>query len=245
MICASRLCGAVAFLWAVSSAQSAHAEHQRSTSISGPVACLFSKGSRTIEAIDEKTLWDSTTNDLYVALNHLAIRYARGFGVSPNTKLAFTLFMSLAMDGYTPAMVNVGTLYESGLAGGRDRQLAYAWIRAALSLGVPEDNVDEAVYKLGFIAARLGSRKTAEAERAARRIALTIAEQITRSDNRNPDSAQCESPPRLEATTEPQSQFSPRLAGPRWDVSLRAHVSADSMLFAGSGHCGNRLPTSK
>jgi len=102
--------------------------------------------------------------------------------------MALRIFKSLAMDGYTPAMVNVGVLYESGLTGHRDRGLAYAWVRAALTLGVPDEEVDATLYKLGFIAARLGSRRTAKAELAARRIALTIAEQLARRDDPQIDS---------------------------------------------------------
>jgi len=175
------------------------------------VATIPSKDSRPIGAVGEETSQNSSTSDLYGAMNHLAIRYARGLGVSKDAKMAFRLFMSLAMDGYTPAMVNIGILYESGLAGHRNRQLAYAWVRAALIVGVPDANVDAAVYKLGFLAARLGSRKTAKAERAARRIALAIAEQIARADNRNSDSPQCERAPRVDATADLQSTFTPGL----------------------------------
>jgi TPR repeat protein len=189
MIRASRLCGGVILLCAVSTAQSTHAEYERSSPSKVAVAAILSKDSRPIGAVGEETSQNSSTSDLYGAMNHLAIRYARGLGVSKDAKMAFRLFMSLAMDGYTPAMLNIGILYESGLAGHRNRQLAYAWVRAALIVGVPDANVDAAVYKLGFLAARLGSRKTAKAERAARRLALAIAEQIARADNRNSDSA--------------------------------------------------------
>jgi TPR repeat protein len=110
-------------------------------------------------------------------------------GINKDAKMALKIVMCLAVDGYTPAMVNVGVLYESGLAGHRDRELAYAWVRATLTLGVPDEDVDATLYKLGFIAAaRLGSRRTARAELAARRIALTIAEQLARRDDPQIDS---------------------------------------------------------
>jgi TPR repeat protein len=247
MIRARRLCGGVILLCAVSIAQSTHAEYERSSpgKVAVAVARIPSKDPRPIAALGKETSRSSSTNDLYGAMNHLAIRYARGLGVSKDAKMAFRLFMSLAMDGYTPAMVNIGILYESGLAGHRNRQLAYAWVRAALIVGVPDANVDAAVYRLGFLAARLGSRKTAKAERAARRIALAIAEQTARSDIRNYDSAQCERVPRVDATADLQSTFSPGLPGPPWDGPPQPRVSADSMMSAGSDNYENRFSTSK
>jgi len=42
------------------------------------------------------------------------------------------LFLRSAIQGYTPAMTNIGTLYEIGAIGQSDFQHAYAWVRAAL-----------------------------------------------------------------------------------------------------------------
>lgn len=244
MIRASQLCGGVVLLCAMSIVPSAHAEHEMSSKAKVAVAGIPSTDSPAIAAL-EKTSRNSSANDLCGAMNHLAIRYARGLGVSKDAKMAFGLFMSLAMDGYTPAMVNIGILYESGLAGRRNRQLAYAWVRAALILGVPGENVDATVYKLAFIAARLGSGKTAKAERAARGIALVIADQIARSDDQNADSPQCERAPRVAVTADLQSNFAPRMPGPRWNVPPQTRVSTDFMMSARSGNNENRFPTSK
>ncbi len=116
------------------------------------------------------------------AVNRLAILYARGRGLPRKPRLALTLFRALAAQGYAPAMVNLGTIYELGLAGHRDHRLAYAWIRAGLSLGVPEQERDATVFKLGMIAARLGTTRTHAAERLATRIAEAIAVHCERGD---------------------------------------------------------------
>ncbi len=81
------------------------------------------------------------------AVNRLAILYARGRGLPKKPRLALKLFQTLAMEGYPPAMVNLGTIYELGLASRRDHRRAYAWIRAGLSLGVPEEDRDATVLK--------------------------------------------------------------------------------------------------
>jgi TPR repeat protein len=118
------------------------------------------------------------------AVNRLAIMYARGRGLPRKPRLALKLFRTLAMEGYTPAMVNLGTIYELGLASRRDHRLAYAWIRAGLTLGVPEQDRDATVFKLGMIAARLGTTQTHGAERLATNITEAIAMQCERRDRR-------------------------------------------------------------
>lgn len=177
LIQTGHLCGRTLLLCVLSLSQSTIAESSGPRPVMG--AHVLHGSSMTIAAPVEKAPSDSAISQLSSATNHLAISYARGLCVNKDAKMALRIFMSLAMDGYTPAMVNVGVLYESGLTGHRDRELAYAWVRAALTLGVPDEDVDATLYKLGYIAARLGSRKTAKAELAARRIALTVAEQMT------------------------------------------------------------------
>jgi TPR repeat protein len=110
------------------------------------------------------------------ALNLLGIRYAKGQGVNRDPRLAMRFFLLAALKGYTPAMANVGTLYETGATGRPNQHLAYAWVRAALSFGVPEEDHDATVLKLGMIAARLGSRHIDAAERLAGAIATRVAE---------------------------------------------------------------------
>jgi len=110
------------------------------------------------------------------ALNLLGIQYARGQGVKKNPALAKRFFLRSAIQGYTPAMANLGTLYEIGAKGHSDLQRAYAWVRAALSFGVPEDDHDETVIKLWMFAARLGPERIESAERLADVIATRIVE---------------------------------------------------------------------
>jgi hypothetical protein len=116
-------------------------------------------------------------------LNRIGIMYAQGRGVPKSSRLATKLFRQLAMAGYTPAMVNLGTIYERGIAGRRDHRQAYAWIRAALTLGVPKDDYEATLFKLGMIAARLGTAHTALAERRALMIIENIAQRCERAEH--------------------------------------------------------------
>jgi TPR repeat protein len=116
------------------------------------------------------------------ALNRLAIMYAQGRGLPRKPRLALKLFRTLAAGGYAPAMVNLGTIYELGLAGRRDHRRAYAWILAGLTLGVPEKDRDATVFKLGRIAAGLGTKQTRTAERLATSITEFIAVQCDHWD---------------------------------------------------------------
>jgi TPR repeat protein len=109
-------------------------------------------------------------------LNFLGIRYAKGQGVKKNPGMAMRLFLRSAMQGYTPAMANLGTLYVTGAVGHRNFQRAYAWMRTALSFGVPEEDHDATVLKLGMIAARLDPNDIDRAERLARAIATRIVD---------------------------------------------------------------------
>jgi Sel1 repeat-containing protein len=122
--------------------------------------------------VDEPSATSAAENKFI--LNRLGIMYARGRGVPKSARLARKLFRQLAMDGYTPAMVNLGTLYERGRAGRRDHRQAYAWIRAALALGVPKEDYDATLFKLGMIAVHLGTGQTTSAER----LALAIIDRI-------------------------------------------------------------------
>jgi hypothetical protein len=85
-------------------------------------------------------------------------------------------FLRSAIQGYTPAMANLGTLYELGAMRRSDFQRAYAWTRAALSFGVPEEDHDETLMRLWLIAARLAPDRIESAERLADVIAARIVE---------------------------------------------------------------------
>jgi Sel1 repeat len=110
------------------------------------------------------------------ALNLLGIRYAKGRGVKKNPGMAMRFFLQAAMQGYTPAMANLGILYEIGAMGHPNYRRAYAWVRTALSFGVPEEDHDATVLKLGMIAARLSRDNIGGAERLANEIATRIVE---------------------------------------------------------------------
>jgi TPR repeat protein len=101
------------------------------------------------------------------AINHLGIRYARGRGVAKDSRAALKMFKMLAVEGYTPGMVNLGIAYELGLSGRRDHRRAYAWIRAALALGVPQADYDATVFKLGIVVGKLGIARLGSADRLA------------------------------------------------------------------------------
>jgi hypothetical protein len=77
--------------------------------------------------------------------------------------------------------VNLGILYEWGPAGRRDHRRAYAWIRAALALGVPKDDYDATLVKFGMVAGTLGREKTRSAERLAARITEAVTSQCDSS----------------------------------------------------------------
>jgi TPR repeat protein len=122
-------------------------------------------------------------------LNLLGIQYAKGQGVKRNTGLAMRFFLRSAFQGYTPAMANLGTLYEIGVTRHADFRRAYAWVRAALSFGVPEEDHDETVLKLWMIAAQLSPDRIESAERLADVIAIRILESCKCTPGREPELA--------------------------------------------------------
>jgi hypothetical protein len=139
-----------------------------STALSFSRESPLSAAPRTILVVSQRDLG---------ALNLLGIRYARGEGVKRNAGMAMRFFLRSAMQGYTPAMANIGTLYETGATTGHPNlRRAYAWTRTALSFGVPEEDHDVTVFKLGMIAARLGQGHVGGAERLATAIAGRIVD---------------------------------------------------------------------
>jgi TPR repeat protein len=114
--------------------------------------------------------------DVPSSLNHLGISYATGAQGKRNPRLAMRFFLGSAMKGYTPAMANLGTLYQMGALGRPNFPRAYAWVRVALSFGVPEEDHDATVMKLGMIAARLAPSEIDRSEKIAETIAARILE---------------------------------------------------------------------
>jgi hypothetical protein len=109
------------------------------------------------------------------AMNTLAIMYAQGHGVARNTCVAMKLFQQSAAEGYVPAMINLGTMYAIGENLRHDEARAYAWIRAALIVGVSDEDHDATVFKLGAIAGRLDALQFERAELLAAKIAHAVA----------------------------------------------------------------------
>jgi TPR repeat protein len=114
------------------------------------------------------------------AMNNLGIRYARGRGVTKSYAMAVKWFRQSALQGYPPAMVNLGTMYQMGTGARRNYRRAYAWLRVALAFGVPEEDHDATVFRMGMIAAQMGSANAVRAERLASDIADRIDTQCKR-----------------------------------------------------------------
>jgi TPR repeat protein len=114
-------------------------------------------------------------------MNDLGILYARGRGVTKSYRIAVKWFRESALQGYPPAMANLGTMYQLGAGAHRNYRRAYAWLRVALAFGVPEEDHDATVFRLGMIAARMGSADVIRAERLADHIADRIAGQCRTS----------------------------------------------------------------
>jgi hypothetical protein len=66
--------------------------------------------------------------------------------------------------------------HVGGAIGHPNVRRAYAWVQTALSFGVPEEDHDATVLKLGMIAVRLGSDNIGGAERLAVTIVTRIVE---------------------------------------------------------------------
>jgi Sel1 repeat len=109
------------------------------------------------------------------ALNLLGTTYARGNGVRKDREAAMRLLLRASLQGYTPAMVNLGTLYEIR-AGRADLPRAYVWLRTALWFGVPEQDHEETMSKLLMTAARLSPHRLRRAERLSDMLVSQIIE---------------------------------------------------------------------
>ena len=109
------------------------------------------------------------------AMNALAVMYAEGIGVTKSACMAKQLFLSAANRGHAPAMVNLGMMHALGDNLRRDGSQAYAWIRAALYVGISAEERDATVFKLGMVAAHLEPGQVERAEAMAKRIADSVA----------------------------------------------------------------------
>ncbi len=123
------------------------------------------------------------------AMNMLGVMYARGLGVTRDRRNAIKLFGQSAYLGSSSAMVNLGALYAAGKGVKQDNTLAYAWLIAALAVGVPTEQHDATVYTLGMTAARLGPNQLSRAQGLGRKIAVTIASRQAHTPDRKSDQA--------------------------------------------------------
>jgi TPR repeat protein len=123
------------------------------------------------------------------AMNMLGVMYAQGLGVTRDRRNAVKLFGQSAHLGSSSAMINLGTLYAAGRGVKQDNALAYAWLITALAFGVPADEHDATVYRLGMTVARLGPNQLARAQEQARKIAVTIVNRQARTPERKSDQA--------------------------------------------------------
>lgn len=123
------------------------------------------------------------------AMNGLGMMYALGRGVGKNYEMARDLFRRAALQGQVPGMVNVGLLYDRHTNQPGHSVSAYAWLRAALSFGVPDEDRDAIIFRLGMIASRIGETNAARAERLANLLVEDIGQRVGFPKDRSADSA--------------------------------------------------------
>jgi TPR repeat protein len=123
------------------------------------------------------------------AMNGLGMMYALGRGVGQNYGMALDLFRRAALQGQVPGMVNVGLLYDRHTNHPGHSISAYAWLRAALSFGVPDEDRDAIIFRLGMIASRIGETNAARAEHLASLLVEDIGQRVGYPKNQSTDSA--------------------------------------------------------
>ena len=114
--------------------------------------------------------------------------YALGRGVGKNYATALDLFRRAALQGQVPGMVNVGLLYDHTNHPGHSIS-AYAWLRAALSFGVPDEDREAIIFRLGMIASRIGETNAARAERLAGLLVEDIGQRVGYPKSQSTESA--------------------------------------------------------
>jgi TPR repeat protein len=123
------------------------------------------------------------------AMNGLGMMYALGRGVGKNYGTALDLFRRAALQGQVPGMVNVGLLYDRHTNLPGHSISAYAWLRAALSFGVPDEDRDAIIFRLGMIASRIGETNAARAECLASLLIEDIGERVGYPKSQSTESA--------------------------------------------------------
>jgi len=123
------------------------------------------------------------------AMNGLGMMYALGRGVGKNYGMALDLFRRAALQGQVPGMVNVGLLYDRHTNLPGHSISAYAWLRAALSFGVPDEDRDAIIFRLGMIASRIGEPNAERAEHLASLLVEDIGQRVGYPKNQSTESA--------------------------------------------------------
>jgi TPR repeat protein len=123
------------------------------------------------------------------AMNGLGMMYALGRGVGKNYGMALDLFRRAALQGQVPGMVNVGLLYDRHTNHPGHSISAYAWLRAALSFGVPDEDREAIIFRLGMIASRIGETNAARAERLASLLVEDIDQRVGYPKSQSTESA--------------------------------------------------------
>jgi TPR repeat protein len=123
------------------------------------------------------------------AMNGLGMMYALGRGVGKNYGTALDLFRRAALQGQVPGMVNVGLLYDRHTNHPGHFISAYAWLRAALSFGVPDEDRDAIIFRLEMIASRIGAANAGRAERLANVLVEDIGQRVGYPKSQSTESA--------------------------------------------------------
>jgi TPR repeat protein len=123
------------------------------------------------------------------AMNGLGMMYALGRGVGKNYATALDLFRHAALRGQVPGMVNVGLLYDHHTNHPGHSISAYAWLRAALSFGVPDEDREAIIFRLGMIASRIGETNAARAECLADLLVEDIGQRVGYPKSQSTESA--------------------------------------------------------
>jgi uncharacterized protein len=101
------------------------------------------------------------------AENKLGAMYNDGLGLTQDHRMARELFRQSAEQGYPPGMVNLGRMYAEAIGGDRDEVRGFAWIQAAIDVGVPASMRELAYFELGAATARLDRHQLARAQQMA------------------------------------------------------------------------------
>jgi TPR repeat protein len=118
------------------------------------------------------------------AQNKLGTMYDDGLGVPRSAHDAFELFDRAAGQGYAPGMANLGRAYAKGSGVKRDEIRAYALISAAVRIGMRPSERDAALYDLGALSQRLGTKQLERAQADARALLETRSKQSSEAVRR-------------------------------------------------------------